>query len=351
MWIYNGGSQSPSPIIFVALMALIIYFNPKPGSPLISLLLGVNIVLLLILEWQYPQIIVSYESEQQRILDYIVVIVYLFAAVIPTLAYAKRKLLTEKEVAEKDNKEKSAYLANMSHEIRTPMNAIVGFTELLQHSGLSPRERNEYISIIRENSELLLTLINDILDLSKLEANLVEKHISTFSIESLFSQVYNAHFTQARKLGLFLEKDLPLELKNAVIESDRTLLFQIFSNLITNALKVTHEGDIRFGVRKKSDRISFFVFDTGPGIPREQQKRIFERFSQLNNTRKNTDNPEGVGLGLSICKALLDLLGGEINLHSEVNRGSTFIFSFPSSIVKYFSHTFQEEGEECNIVN
>jgi len=332
-------------------MALIIYFNPKPGSPFISVILGINIISLLILEWQYPQIIVSYESEQQRFLDYIVVIVYLFVAVIPTLAYAKRKLLNEKEIAEKDNQQKSAYLANMSHEIRTPMNAIVGFTELLQHSGLSEKEKSEYVSIIRQNSELLLTLINDILDLSKLEANLVEKNISTFTIQSFFTQVYNAHINQAKKLGLFLEIDLPLKLKNAVIECDRILLFQIFSNLITNALKVTQEGEVRFGVRKKRDRISFFVFDTGPGIPLENQKRIFERFSQLNIKGGNNLKSEGVGLGLSICKAMLDLLGGEINLHSEVNKGSTFVFSFSESMVKYYSHSFQDENEGCKIIN
>ncbi|WP_462318615.1 sensor histidine kinase [Marinilabilia sp.] len=351
MWVYNGGSKSPSPVIFVALMALIIYFNPKPGSPVISIFLSLNIVLLLIVEWHFPRLIVSYESEQQRILDYIVVIVYLFAAVIPTLAYAKRKLTREKEEAEKDNQEKSAYLANMSHEIRTPMNAIVGFTELLQHDGLSDKEQKEYVSIIRQNSELLLTLINDILDLSKLEANLVEKHLSSFSIQSLFTQIYNAHITQARKSGLFLETDLPVNLKNAIIKSDRTLFFQVFSNLITNALKVTHEGDVRFGVRKKKDKLSFFVFDTGPGIPREQQKRIFERFSQLNPNSKTKEKTDGVGLGLSICKAILELLGGSIKLHSEVNKGSTFIFSFPESIIQFYSHTICEEKEQCNIPN
>jgi signal transduction histidine kinase len=221
----------------------------------------------------------------------------------------------------------------MSHEIRTPMNAIVGFAELLKDPDVSGREQNEYIDIIRQNSDLLLNMINNILDLSKLEAKLVEKNSSQFCIKSLFSQIYNAHITQIRKTNLFLEHDIPEELRNAEIKSDRTLLFQVFSNLITNAIKVTREGEIRFGARLKNNRLSFFVFDTGPGIPPDQQKKIFERFSQLKNPSNGTTSAEGVGLGLSICKAILKLLGGEIKLHSEVNKGSTFIFSFPADTI------------------
>lgn len=333
MWIYNGGTQSPSPIIFIAFIALIVYLDPKPGAGYISLLLGLNILALTVVDLYFPEQITPYQSDQQRITDFLFVIIFLFLAVIPALSYARQIIIKQKEQAERDNHQKSAYLANMSHEIRTPMNAIVGFAELLKQPDVSRYEQKEYINIIRQNSELLLNMINNILDLSKLEARLVEKNSAQFCISSLFKQIYNAHITQVRKTNLFLEQDLPKNLQNIVIRSDRTLLFQVFSNLITNAIKVTKEGEIRFGARLKNNRLSFFVFDTGPGIPCDQQKRIFDRFSQLKNSPSGTTNTEGVGLGLSICKAILDLLEGQIKLHSEVNKGSTFIFSFPADII------------------
>jgi signal transduction histidine kinase len=343
MWIYNGGSQSPSPIIFMAFIALIVYLDPKPGAGFISFLLGLNVIALTLIDLYFPELIIPYQSNEQRILDFLVVVTFLFLAVIPALSYARQIIIKQKEQAEKDNQQKSAYLANMSHEIRTPMNAIVGFAELLKQPETSRIDQSEYIDIIRQNSELLLNMINNILDLSKLEARLVEKNLSQFCISSFFTQIYNAHITQIRKTNLFLELDLPEELRGAVIESDRTLLFQVFSNLITNAIKVTREGEIRFGARRKNNRLSFFVFDTGPGIPRDQQKKIFERFSQLKNPANGTTNAEGVGLGLSICKAILNLLGGDIKLHSEVRKGSTFIFSFSDN-------TIVADKTQCNEV-
>ncbi len=342
LWLYNGGSQSPSPLIFISLMALIVYLNPKPGATIISFIVGTNIIVLLIIEWQFPNLVVFYKNEQQRIMDHLVATFYLFAAVIPALAYERKLIIKEKEQAEDENKQKSAYLANMSHEIRTPMNAIVGFSELLQDQGINQKEQNEYIYIIRQNSELLLNLINNILDLSKLEANLVTIRKSTFCINSLLSQIYNAHINQAQKTDIHFEKDIPYEFRNAMIETDRTLLFQVFSNLIINALKATQKGVVRFGVRRKKDGLLFFVFDTGPGIPFDQQKKIFERFSQLPSNHNGKVNSEGVGLGLSICKEIIDLLGGEIKLHSEVNVGSTFIFSFSTNTLKYHGHQIQE---------
>jgi signal transduction histidine kinase len=347
LWIFNGGSMSPTPATFVVFMVLIVYLDPKPGASVISVLIGINIVILLLIEWKYPQLIQPYFSDKQRILDHIIAMAFLFTTAIPALAYARKVIVKEKEQAERDNKQKSAYLANMSHEIRTPMNAIVGFAELLQHPDIEKEEQQEYISIIKQNSDLLLNMINNILDLSKLEANLINIKPAKFCLNSLLTQVYNAHINQARKRGIYLEKDLPDDLRTAVIEIDRTLLFEVFSNLITNALKVTSEGDVRFGVRRKKEKLSFFVFDTGPGIPKEQQKKIFERFSQLDNGHSSRNSTGGVGLGLSICKAIVKLLGGELTLYSEENKGSTFLFSFSQEILKFHSNQcFREEDIE-----
>lgn len=348
MWIFNGGSQSPSPIIFLAFMALIVFLEPKPGVGLISLFLGLNVVALLLLELHFPNMVVMYQSAQQRTMDFVVVISFLFLAVVPTLTYSRKIIIQQKEQAEKDNQQKSAYLANMSHEIRTPMNAIVGFAELLKSPDLTKKEQHDYIDIIRQNSDLLLNMLNNILDLSKLEAQLVEIKKSAFTINSLFTQIHNAHITQIRKTDLFFEQDIPDDLRNTVLKSDRTLLFQVFSNLITNAIKVTRKGEIRYGVRLKNQKLYFFVFDTGPGIPKQQQEKIFERFSQLNNGSDVSSNSDGVGLGLSICKAILNLLDGQIKLHSEVNKGSTFIFSFSSDIISANAEE-KESGQPVNI--
>jgi signal transduction histidine kinase len=348
-WFINGGFQSPVLIIMVSLIALLIFSTSSPNIFYISAVIGLNITVLFFIELYFPHLVKQFANEKQLLMSHIFVFVFIFAAIIPTLVLSKKKFIQEKEKAEYDNHQKSAYLANMSHEIRTPMSAIVGFAELLQQPRIKQKERDEYIFIIQQNSELLLRLINNILDLSKLEANLVSINISRFCIKSLLGQVYNAHITQTEKKGIYLETDLPEELNDAEIESDRTLLFQVFSNLITNALKVTNEGDIRFGVRLKNERLSFFVFDTGPGIPKDQQKRIFERFSQLHSYSNYKIKSNGVGLGLSICKAIVDLLGGDISLHSEVNKGSTFIFSFPSGLLYRHNYTSLETSNGINI--
>ena len=332
LWLNHGGSQSPFLIVFATIPVMLIFLCSRRTTIALSVVVGFNIILLHGIEWQFPQMITPYISETLKWIDHFMVLVFFFAGVVPGLFFVRNRILAEKARAELENQKKSAYLANMSHEIRTPMNAIIGFTELMQNPAVHKDELNEYIGIVRENSQLLLKLINNILDLSKLEANLMTPHITKFSIRDFFDQVYNAHITQARKAGLHLESDLPEELQNASIQSDQTLLFQVFSNLINNAIKITEEGEVRYGVRLRHNRLSFFVFDTGPGIPSELQKKIFERFSQLKGDSSRAN--EGVGLGLSITRAILDLLGGEIKLSSNVNQGSTFVFSFPVHILE-----------------
>jgi len=338
LWINHGGPQSPLLLVFAGIPVLLILIYPQRTTIALSGLVVLNIIFLYGIEWFFPGMTKPYASEHLKWIDHILVFVFFLSGIVPTLIFFRNRILAEKARADYENQLKSTYLANMSHEIRTPMNAIVGFTELMQYPEARRDELNEYINIIRDNSQLLLKLINNILELSKLEANLKSTNITNFSLRNFFDQVYNAHITQARKAGLHLESDLPPELENASIQSDQTLLFQVFSNLINNAIKITTEGEVRFGARLKHNRLSFFVFDTGPGIPPELQKKIFERFSQLKGQNQIVN--QGAGLGLSITKAILDLLGGEIKVHSNINQGSTFVFSFPVHILKqnqYFS--------------
>lgn len=236
-------------------------------------------------------------------------------------------LLKAKLRAEESDKLKSAFLANMSHEIRTPMNAIVGLSGLIGDNDLPVSERKNFSEIIKENSNVLLQLIDDIVDISKIEAGQIMIRPTNSNIISLLEDLYETFRIQVK------DKDVKLVLKIPEREKIWTLtdpqrLRQIITNLIGNALKFTSEGKIEFGCRLINDgNILFFVTDTGIGIPKDKLKVVFDRFRQVDDT--GTGNHRGAGLGLSISKSLAELLGGSIWAESEVGTGSTFFFTIP----------------------
>ena len=226
-----------------------------------------------------------------------------------------------KEAAETSDRLKSMFLSNMSHEIRTPLNAIVGFSELLAHSDESD-EKEEYVNIINRNNELLLQLINDILDLSKIEANTLEFVYSTTDINNMLK---NLELSTHHKVenNPELEINFIPQLAECHVYTEPNRLHQVISNLINNALKFTDKGYIRFGYEVIDSGLRFFVSDTGKGIPAEKQKDIFKRFIKLDNFKS------GTGLGLAICETILHKLNGEIGVESEDGKGSTFWFTLP----------------------
>lgn len=241
-----------------------------------------------------------------------------------------RELIEAKERAEESDKLKSAFLANMSHEIRTPMNAIMGFSTLLQREQISIEKRKHYTQIIRNRSEDLLNIINDILDISKIEAGQIEIHEEELSLTGMlndlqeeFGQKLNEMPGHAVDFKLLSAKDAGDE----TIMADSLRVRQVMSNLLDNALKFTREGHVHFGYRKLKDKLELFVEDTGIGIPLHKQQNIFERFRQAeeSTTRKYGGN----GLGLAISKALVEMMGGKIGLTSEEDRGSRFFFTLP----------------------
>jgi len=237
----------------------------------------------------------------------------------------EKELIIEKERAELSDKLKSAFLANMSHEIRTPMNGILGFSGLLSRADLSEDKRVQYTNIIQSNSEQLLTIINDILDISKIEAGQIEIYKSEFELSKLFNYLFISYKQQINSKNLeFYKKHNETQL---FINTDESKLKQIITNLINNAIKFTHNGSIEIGYTVKSKHIEFFVKDTGIGITREQQKIIFDRFRQVELTSARKYG--GTGLGLSISKAFLKKLGGKIWLESKIGKGSTFYFTIP----------------------
>lgn len=230
------------------------------------------------------------------------------------------ELTTAKDRAEESNRLKSAFLANMSHEIRTPLNAIVGFSGILA-STEEEQEKQEYVSIIENNNELLLQLISDILDLSKIEAGTLEFHYSNVELNSVMKELESVLQLKLKSDAVRLEFVPSLDICPVHIEKNR--LSQLLINLITNAIKFTSEGSVRFGYELQGKELYFYVSDTGCGIPKDKQESIFGRFVKLNNFA------QGTGLGLSICQTLVNHMGGCIGVESEEGNGATFWFTLP----------------------
>lgn len=238
---------------------------------------------------------------------------------ITQLELMRRELIESKEKAETSDKLKSAFLANMSHEIRTPLNAIVGVSRIISESD-NAEERREYYEIVDANNERLLQLINEILDLSKIESGIVEFTYGPVRLHTLCKEIHDAHVFRCPQ-GVELRFDSPDEALS--IHSDKNRIFQVFSNLIGNAFKFTTEGSVSYGYKQEGERVVFYVKDTGLGIEPEKLGRVFQRFAKLNNFA------QGTGLGLSICKTIIERLGGEIAVSSEVGTGTTFTFWLP----------------------
>lgn len=243
----------------------------------------------------------------------------------------KIALQKAKEMAEKSEKLKAAFVANVTHEIRTPMNSIMGFVELLPQNLDNKDTLVQYSQIIHQRSTDLLELINNILDISKLESGNVSAAISSFNINELFKDLSDIYAIKAKSF----EKIIKFELKNrttkdkSVINTDKLKLKQIFINLIDNAFKYTKQGTIEAGCFiDENNKFTFYVSDSGIGISEEKQTIIFDRFSQID--KKSNARTSGVGLGLAIVKGLIDVLGGKIWLQSKINEGSVFYFQIPT---------------------
>ncbi|OFY39015.1 MAG: hypothetical protein A2X18_05640 [Bacteroidetes bacterium GWF2_40_14] len=236
-------------------------------------------------------------------------------------------LVIAKEKAEENDRLKTAFLHNISHEIRTPMNAIVGFCDLLNDPELKPDEYKHYTEIITQSSHQLLSIITDIVNLSTIEAGQERIMANNLNVNSICSYVYEQFILKVEHKGIEISYNTSLPDNEATIISDETKLTQVLTNLLSNAVKFTNLGSIEFGYLFKNDTLEFYVTDSGIGIPEEKHDEIFKRFYQID--RSENRQYGGSGLGLSISKTYIELLGGKIWLTSEAGKGTTFYFNIP----------------------
>jgi PAS domain S-box-containing protein len=270
---------------------------------------------------------------------------------ITTIKHFESDLVQAKEKAEESDRLKSAFLANMSHEIRTPMNGILGFSELLKMPGLSGEQQQEYIKIIEKSGARMLNIINDIVDISKIESGLMKVTASETKINEQTEFVNIFFKPQAESKGLQLSFKNGLPDQEANIKTDREKVYAILINLVKNAIKYTFAGSIEFGyflktVGKRAE-LEFYVKDTGIGIPKDRQYAIFERFIQADIA--DTRAYQGAGLGLSIAKAYVEMLGGKIWVESNEGIGSVFYFTIPYSPIVNLNTSLKNVGSKVEI--
>ena len=254
---------------------------------------------------------------------------------ITDLKQYQKDLIKAKDKAQESDRFKSAFLANMSHEIRTPMNGILGFTELLKDHHYEDDRQREFVEIIEQSGHRMLNLINDIIDVSKIESGQMPVSMSEVNVNQEMEAVYSFFLPRCTKENKNVELQLCIPDQPKFISTDQTKLQSILSNLVSNAFKFTNAGEVSMGYVEKSGQLEFFVRDTGTGIKEEKLDSLFDRFFQADPM--DASNDEGAGLGLAITKAFVALLGGQIWVKSEYGSGTVFYFSLPDTSSHVYS--------------
>lgn len=350
-WLYNYSSQGPALLFFTAWIMFIVFIWER--KTMLYFLFGFAFLffVMAIFNYLYPDFDKMYPTGEKRIFDMYYGAFFTFVLVFFYSRFVKRAYLKKIERTEKAKELKSAFLQNISHEIRTPMNAIIGFSELLRTQNLSSKDRQKYLDTITSSSEHLLSIIDDIMKVSLLETEQVDIEKEALSLTKFFHTIY-----ETMRIHKLLNENVILRSpvidldKNYIIEIDAVKLKQILQNLIVNAIKYTKNGYIEFGCRQQGAYLEFYVKDTGVGIDPKDFPTIFKRFTQITKTHQSRF--KGAGLGLSICKSYVELLGGNIWVQSKPGKGSTFFFTIPFEILsdKNGSHKLSKTMKKTILV-
>jgi len=332
IWFRFEGSKGAGIPLVLVLLVCISLFLKKTERILSIVLVVINILVLLYLEYNYLYIIKRYDNNFHRLADIFITTTMCGIFLVFVIRGILQSYLHEKVKAEQVEQFKSAFLANISHEIRTPMNAILGFSTLLMQTGYKSKNRILYNKFVSDGCKRLVNLVDEVVDIAKIESNQFKIQKVTCNISEVLEQVYhqfiNSTEKQPKKNIKFILND-PKPHNGIYTSTDPALLKQVLFYLLDNANKFTHSGSIELGVEKHLTDLLFYVKDTGIGIPEAEYTRIFDSFLK---GHQNSDRfYDGVGLGLTLCKKMLELLDGEIWVKSKVNEGSTFYFTLPLS--------------------
>lgn len=326
IWWTNYGSNGPVMPLFVVLYAYLILVFKRRYFLFISVLLYANLLGLFLIELSFYEEMGNYPDQKTQIMDIYMGMLFSFLVIYSFMIAIKKNYIREYERAKTSDRLKSAFLANMSHEIRTPLNAIVGFSSLITEPDFTDEDKKMFREQIAGNSEYLISLMEDIIDVSKIESNQLTMKIEEVNVVPLIRQI-----TQSFQHSVMLEKNVTvvdnLGVSKLMVRVDQLRFGQILRNLLSNAIKFTDEGTIEVGCKKKNGFFIFSVKDTGIGIHIEHQQIIFDRFMKIENDIQHLHR--GTGIGLFLSRQLVEKFGGKIWVESEVGKGSVFYFTIP----------------------
>jgi len=330
LWYYEHGSDGPILYFFILIFTLIIFVWSGRKLLIGSLILLLNLILCFYIDYKYPNFVPSYSNELTRTIDVYSSIILFGIAIYALMLAVKKSYAKEYEKALQSDKLKTSFLENISHEVRTPLNAIIGFSELLKDNKLTKEQREEYNSLINDSNETLLRVIDDVLQVSLLETDHLPTNINDCELNKMLNGLFK---TYSKTLIKNEKSDISLGISgstsNAVIKADKIRLQQVFINLLDNAIKFTHSGNIDFGYIIEKTNVLFHVKDTGIGIKTKHQNIIFDRFHKVNDN--NSQLYRGTGIGLFLAKKIVEANGGEIWVDSDYGSGSTFYFTLPKT--------------------
>ncbi|HOT14624.1 MAG TPA: ATP-binding protein [Bacteroidales bacterium] len=349
IWYYNNGSNGPIPLILVAAFSLLMYMFVGWQRWIVLTLYILVLAVHFLIEWYFPGRIKPYPDEKTRLIDFYSSAAMYVMLMSLIMIYIKNINQQQKEKADRANELKTKFLSNMSHEIRTPMNGIIGFAQMLKKTGLTEEKRERYVNAILTSSKQLLNIVNDILDISKIESGMISLSLRPVNIKKVIFNVIANNELLAVQKGLQLLYNIENYKENELFLADEQKLGQVLNNLVNNALKFTSNGSITIHCWVLEKELKFCVEDTGSGIEEKYQGAIFDRFQQVMNGNK--ENVGGTGLGLAICKNFVTIMGGKIWLESVPEMGSKFFFTIEKKIPEESSTTKNNEKDIKRVDN